>query len=132
MINKLFIIAILLICVIFTSILLVSCTPKYSIKKYPPAKTAFKNAIVDNLNLMAQYKDILENSDRGFRGEVYYTLGTQKAYPGGNQNYLECVEEQLSLYEEDSIHILQCYIYLTEYRKKDLDENAIKSLKEYF
>ena len=105
---------------------------KYNIVKYPTVKNYFRHAVIDNLKLSAQNIDLLANQDRGFRGEVYYTLGTEKAYPGNNQNYIDCVNEQLELYSEDNINILQCYIYLTEYKNRDLDETAINQLKSYF
>lgn len=116
-----------------TPIFMVGCvTNKYNIAKYPMIKNYFQHAVIDNLYLSGQNTALLSNQDRGFRGEIYYTLGTEKAYPGDNQNYIDRVNEQLELYGEDKINLLQCYIYLTEYRERDLDEQAINQLKSYF
>ncbi len=127
------ILSLLVAIAVCTPIILAGCiSNKYNIVKYPTVKNYFQHAVIDNLKLSAQNINLLANQDRGFRGEVYYTLGTEKAYPGNNQNYIDCVNEQLELYSEDNINILQCYIYLTEYKNRDLDETAINQLKSYF
>lgn len=114
-------------------ILLSACEyEKYNIKKYAPAKTAFENEIIDNLNLSSKDTALLKNQDRGFRGEVYITLGSGSAFPDSDETAYQCLDNQLSLYEEDMINIVQCYVYLTEYRDKDLDNKALTQLKEYF
>ena len=126
-------IALLMALAIFLPLLITGCTnSKYKIQQYPPARTSFEYTVIDNLHLSEMDESLLANSDRGFRGEVYYTLGTEKAYPGDEQNYLDCVNEQLELYKNDKINILQCYIYLTEYRDRDLNETALSQMKKYF
>lgn len=125
-------IIIIVIIVIALPILITGCSQKYKIKKYPAAKTSFEYTIINNLNLSGQDTELLKNQDRGFRGEIYYTLGTNLAYPAHQQNYLDRVNEQIELYKNDNINIMQCYIYLFKYRDKDLDETAINQLKSYF
>ena len=126
------IIVLIILVMICTCVLLSACEQKFNIKKYAPAKTAFENEIIDNLNLSSKDTALLKNQDRGFRGEVYITLGSLSAYPESNETAYQCLDNQLSLYEEDMINIVQCYIYLTEYRDKDLDNKALTQLKEYF
>ncbi len=125
-------IIVLVIIVIALPILITGCSQKYKIKKYLAAKTSFEYTIINNLNLSGQDTELLKNQDRGFRGEIYYTLGTNLAYPAHQQNYLDRVNEQIELYKDDNINIMQCYIYLFKYRDKDLDEAAINQLKSYF
>lgn len=127
------IISLLVALVIATPIFLVGCTSnKYNIEKYPATKSKFDYTIINNLSLSGLDRSLLANEDRGFRGEVAYTLGTEKSYPTSEKTYIEHIEEQLTLYSEDDIKILQCYIYLTEYRDIDLDANAINLIKNYF
>lgn len=125
-------ITILLVVVIAAPIVIAGCTQKLNIKKYPAAKTKFDNTVIDNLHLSAQDDALLENQDRGFRGEIYWTVGTEKAYPSDNQSYFDRIDEQCKLYEDDKVKIMQCYIYLNEYRDKDLDSMAMQDIKEYF
>lgn len=127
------IVSLLVAVVIATPIFLVGCTSdKYNIQKYPASKINFDYKIIDNLNLSELDPSLLANQDRGFRGEIYYTLGTELAYPGNEQNYIDRVEEQLELYRDDGINLMQCYIYLNKYRDKDLDETAFNQIKSYF
>lgn len=127
-------ICVLLVIVVVAPIILAGCTKGFNIKKYPAAKTAFWHNVIDNLRFSAQDVRLLDNQDRGFRGEIYWTVGTEKAYPGDTQHFKDCLEEQIALYGNDDDHakIMQCYIYLTEYRDKDLDSMAMQNMKEYF
>lgn len=105
----------------------------YNIQKYAPSKTSFELKIENNLKLSTANPALLNNPDRGYRGEVYITLGENlRAYPGTTVNPYDKVREEMTLYADDNMHILQCYIYLCDYRKKDLDELAFKQLYEYF
>ena len=129
-----------LICVAFVVAMIialptfiVACTSGYKIVKYSAVKTAFEKTIVNNLDLCGQDEKLFENQDRGFRGEVYITLGTEWGYPKKDQgSYLDSLNGQIDLYSEDNMNIVQCYVYLTEYNTKDLDGKALNQLKEYF
>lgn len=73
------ILSLLVAIAVCTPIFLAGCiSNKYNIVKYPTVKNYFRHAVIDNLKLSAQNIDLLANQDRGFRGEVYYTLGTEK------------------------------------------------------
>lgn len=130
---KKFLICITTIITTLFSVVLSACTTnKFVIKKYPPALTSFEHAIVDNLSLSSLDNRLLTNPDRGFRGETYITLGTDSAYPQSNETAYKCLDDQMALYADDSMNIVQCYVYLCEYNKKPLDDKAFSQLKDYF
>lgn len=104
----------------------------YLIPKLEASKIAFEKPIENNLKLIGQSNALLNNPDRGYRGEVYFTLGNARSYPTTTVDPYDKVREEMALYADDSMNILQCYIYLTDYRKKDLDELAFKQLFDYF
>ncbi|MEG2080662.1 MAG: DUF4874 domain-containing protein [Oscillospiraceae bacterium] len=102
----------------------------YNIKEYPAIKKEFQCDICDNLKICGMNEELLKNPDRGFRGEVYITLGSLSSY-GGMGNAYERLNSELELYKSDSIMLVQCYVYLSEYYKKPLDEKALGQLKDY-
>lgn len=79
-----------------------------------------------------EYSALRTNPDRGFRMEVYMMLGSHHAVFGGeDKDALDYLKEQREFYRDDTFHLAQVYIYLTEYCKKDLDEKAFSQLEEY-
>ncbi len=126
-------IAILLIAVIGIPLIITGCTKsEYNIKKYPSVRIFFEYKIINNLSLSGKDEALLYNQDRGFRGEVYYSLGTTLGFPPDNDHYMDRLNNQIELYGEDKANIMQCYIYLFKYKDKDLDAEALDGLKNYF
>lgn len=125
------IIFILTAAVLAVSVLFTSCSKTYEIKEYPQMKTDFEFDINDNLNISADREEFLKNPDRGFRGEVYITLGSCTSY-GGEGDAYEKLSQELESLKDDNVGILQCYVYLSEYHDRELDEKALQQLKEYF
>ncbi len=79
-----------------------------------------------------EYSSLRTNPDRGFRMEVYMMLGSHHAVFGGeDKDAIDYLKEQLRFYRDDTFHLAQVYVYLTEYCKKDLDEKAFSQLEEY-
>ncbi len=93
---------------------------------------AFNVPIIDNLNASGPKAELLENPDRGLRGEVYITLGSGKAYPSSSNDAFEYLEQELALFASDQIQIVQCYVYLSEFTKQDLSAQALDQLTAYF
>ncbi len=76
---------------------------------------------------------MLNNVDRGFRLETYYTLGSGRAWPTdvGSDGY-KMLDEEIEFYKDDKPVEIQVYIYLTEYIDKPLDDIALNQMKDYF
>ena len=78
-------------------------------------------------------EELLNNIDRGFRLETYYTLGSGRAWPiDEDSDGYQMLNEEIEFYKEDKAVEIQVYIYLTEYSKKPLDDLALNQMKEYF
>ncbi len=78
-------------------------------------------------------EELLNNVDRGFRLETYYTLGSGRAWPTdvGSDGY-KMLDEEIEFYKDDKPVEIQVYIYLTEYIDKPLDDIALNQMKDYF
>lgn len=76
--------------------------------------------------------ELNKNPDRGYRMEMYYTLGSGCSWPGGNDDGYKTMAEILGRFIEEDPHEIQTYIYLTEYYDRDLDDKAFDQLKEFF
>ena len=102
------------------------------IKDYPATATSFEYAVDDSIPLYDPGSGYIANQSRGFRGETYINLGTDEAYPGSGENYYERLENQLAIYADDGITLLQLYVYIGNYCDMDISAEAFASLKEYF
>lgn len=72
---------------------------------------------------------LLTNPDRGLRMEAYITLGeTPDTYPLSGEDPFEEANKTIEYYKEDSPTLCQLYVYLSNYRKKDLDAAAFSNL----
>lgn len=79
-----------------------------------------------------EYSALRTNPDRGFRMEVYMMLGSHHAVFGGeDKDALDYLREQREFYGDDTFHLAQVYVYLTEYCGRELDEKAFGQLEEY-
>lgn len=79
-----------------------------------------------------EFSSLRSNPDRGLRAEVYMMLGSHHAVFGGeDKDALDYLNEQLEYYKGDPFTLVQSYVYLTEYCKKDLDEKAFGQLKDF-
>lgn len=96
------------------------------------AKTSFSEAIDDSIPVLGMDEALNDNPDRGFRGEIYITLGTDEAYPQSGETAKERLDGQLALYADDDPHIMQTYVYLIEFYNKAIPDSAFQQLKEYF
>lgn len=123
-----FIIAVILVS---TSIIFASCNNIY-IKEYPAINNTYQFAIDNSIPLSNISNAVDINQSRGFRGETYIRLGTDEAYPESGENYLERLKNQIELYDEDGIKLMQVYVYLIDYCDKDIPDSALTQLKAYF
>lgn len=99
---------------------------------YEPTKTSFDIAVDDNLNLSGKDYNLLSNPDRGFRGEMYITLGRGgEAYPESKSDPYEQINKELS-YEGTSTQIIQTYVYLIEFYNSDLPDSALEEMTKFF
>lgn len=103
---------------------------QYEIKAYPDTPTAFA-ASADGSVPLYFGEDLLKNPDRGFRGELYLTLGRVRAYPPTEENPYERLERETKLYGGDGALVYQLYVYLCDYYKRPLDETAFSQLQAY-
>ena len=78
-------------------------------------------------------EELLNNIDRGFRLETYFTLGSGVAWPQDkDSNGFAMLEGEIEFYKEDKPVEVQVYIYLNEYNKRPLDDLALNQMKVYF
>lgn len=75
--------------------------------------------------------ELLRNTDRGFRAETYYTLGTGEEWPGGGKDGVQALIDKMDYYRADSPMVIQTYIYLCAYNQRELDAQAFAQLKSY-
>ena len=74
---------------------------------------------------------LLHNTDRGFRAETYYTLGTGEEWPGSGKDGVQALIDKMAYYQADSPVVIQTYIYLCAYNLRELDAPAFDQLKSY-
>ncbi len=87
---------------------------------------------IDNLQATGVDTSLLQNPDRGFRGETYITLGSGVAYPSGSKDGLEELRNEIELYKDEGVRIIQAYVYLSEFHKKDIPQEAFDQLTQFF
>ncbi|HRT82290.1 MAG TPA: DUF4874 domain-containing protein [Oscillospiraceae bacterium] len=104
---------------------------QYNIELYPPGRDRFCKKIEDNLNLSGKDKSLLNNPDRGFRGEAYITLGSGTSY-GGRGDGFENLTQAAENFRPEGAKLMQTYVYLSEYFDRPLDTAALNQLKDYF
>lgn len=98
-----------------------------------PALVPMQTQIDGSIPLLSgdQSDALSQNIDRGFRMEVYYTLGSGKGWPEGESDGYQDLEAVFARYEEENPREIQVYIYLTEYYDKALDQKAFDQLEAY-
>lgn len=74
---------------------------------------------------------LLDNPDRGLRGEAYLFLKTNSSAYKSNDDAQAAFDKEVNRYPED-IKLVQQYVYITEYYKSDLDDTAFDNLKTHF
>lgn len=122
---------ILLLIGVYMCIFLLGCDRNYNIPDYPETMNKFEYST--DSNIASRFDEsLLNNSDRGFRGETYLTLGSEVAYPSSKITAYEELDNALNRYEEEGVKIMQLYVYLIEYHNKPLDDIAIQQLTDYF
>lgn len=72
-----------------------------------------------------------QNPDRGWRLETYLTLGSNTVMFHPNETPLGFLDAQRELYRNTPVSLVQFYVYLTEYCKKPLDDQAFRQLNDY-
>ena len=105
---------------------------RYNIPKCDPIPTEFSVIPDDSCPFSDNIALQQGNPDRGFRGELYVTLGTKEAYPQSGVNYFECFSSSFSKFREENIHLYQLYVYLSNYYRTPLDAEGLNQLEEYF
>lgn len=122
---------------VFTAVLLliVVCFVSFGCSyfpDYPKTKTSFSMAIEDNLNISGRTVELLANPDRGYRGEMYITLGREDiTYPDTQGNPYDQIPKELS-YDNANVKVIQTYVYLVEYCETDLPDTALEQMKNFF
>lgn len=76
-------------------------------------------------------EELLKNPNRGFRLELNMDIATGNVLEGPTNAQLAAFGE-LKYYEEESPQLAQVYIYLTQYSERDLDDQALENLQNYF
>lgn len=72
-----------------------------------------------------------QNPDRGWRLETYLTLGSNTVMFHPNETPIGFLDAQRDLYRDTPVSLVQFYVYLTEYCKKPLDDQAFRQLNDY-
>lgn len=103
---------------------------RYKIEDYASAPTEFDKPPDNSVPLYCG-KEIIENPDRGFRGELKITLGTMEEYPNTMLSAYDALETHYNKYRSENIQYYQLYVYLTRYCKKQIDETALAQLTQY-
>lgn len=78
-----------------------------------------------------QFARLQLNGDRGFRFEVYFTPGRGVATPQKQEDGMEELKKQFAYYAPEQCRIAQVYFYLSDYRKRPLDDTAFSQMKKY-
>lgn len=103
---------------------------RYRIHEYPPTPTAYRVQADDSVPFCLP-DELRNNPDRGFRGEIYITLGSRKAYPGNDKSCIEHLKESMARYQKENIRLYQLYVYLHEYYNRPLAGEALQQLTDY-
>lgn len=104
---------------------------RYEIKAYPDTPVRYDFAFDGSIPSLCS-EELLKNPDRGFRGELYFTLGDNvRAYPGNGENPYDRLDRETKLFANDNVGIYQLYIYLFDYYNRPLDKKAFGQLTEY-
>lgn len=77
------------------------------------------------------FSRLRENPDRGWRLETYITLGSNTVMFHKGISPTAYLDGELEHYREVPLHLIQVYVYLTEYCKKPLDAAAFTQLQAY-
>lgn len=104
---------------------------RYKIKEYPETPTQY-SVEPDGSIPMYFGEELLKNPDRGFRGELYITLGDNlRAYPQNNENPYERLEREMEAYKDDGVSIYQLYVYLFDFYNREIPRYALDQLTAY-
>ncbi len=103
---------------------------RYHIHEYPFTPTAHEVQADDSVPFRLP-DELRNNPDRGFRGEIYITLGSRKAYPAGEETCTEHLEAAMAKYRRENIQLYQLYVYLHEYYDRPLTEEALRQLTDF-
>lgn len=104
---------------------------EYPLGCYRPAPSCYRVRLDNSIPLSCLDDRLLDNRDRGFRTEVYLTLGSGKGYPASGSTAYDTLRGQIGLYGEDRFRVIQTYIYLIEYVDRPLDALAFSQLTDY-
>lgn len=103
---------------------------RYTIRKEPACPTSYSVTADESIPLYFG-KELKQNPDRGYRGELYLTLGSGKSYPNWPTTAMEELKKELKEFEEEEIQVYQLYVYLIEFYKKPLSREALTQLTEF-
>lgn len=124
---------VLIVAVCLTVGLLISkkrAVERYDIRPAPTSPTSYSVQADDSVPLY--FGDELEsNPDRGYRGEIYITLGSGNSYPPDKTPAIESFKKQIDNFSDDNVNVYQMYVYLIEFWDKPLTEQALAQLTEY-
>lgn len=129
--NRFVRIILLIIVLTFIIVTLSGCVKSYDITIYPSTAQEFQY-VIDNTIPFDFSGQLLSNSDRGYRGEVYITLGTDKSYPSSDIDAFTSLDNTLIKYSDEGVKLVQLYVYLIEYYDEQLPQEALDQLTQYF
>ena len=96
------------VCVLIVAfIMTLTACDTIKIEYYPPTATEFACEVDDSIPLLTAEDGYVANGSRGFRGETYINLGTDEAYPGSGESYVQRLKDQVQAYSEDGITIVR-------------------------
>lgn len=127
--KKYTIFAVILVVIMVFGAALTGCS---AFSEFSSIRQDFEYKIDDNLSISSVNDvNLLENPDRGFRGEVYINLGKNEAYPNSGENPFDKLDKELN-YENVNVQIVQAYVYLIDFYNRDLTQEALAELTKYF
>ncbi|GAB2025583.1 DUF4832 domain-containing protein [Lactovum odontotermitis] len=81
----------------------------------------------------ADDRELLNNTDRGFRLETYCDLSNGRGiYQYAETDAIDALNREYRLYQDDHPVLAQVYFYLTGYKAQDLDKKAFAVMEAYF
>lgn len=103
---------------------------RYTIRPEPASPTAY-TATADGSLPLSLGPILKQNPDRGYRGELYLTLGSGLSYPSWSTSADAELVKELACFQEEKIQVYQLYVYLIEFYNKPLSNDALEQLTRY-
>lgn len=103
---------------------------RYNIRQAPASPSSYQVTPDDSVPLYFGAA-LQDNPDRGYRGELYLTLGSGSSYPSDPTPALESLQHEIAEFEEEGVQVYQLYVYLIEFYNKPIPPEALTQLTTY-